>query len=81
MSSLAFVFPGQGSQAVGMGRALAALSPAAATAFAEADQALGEPLSVPVSGKLLGRVLDSMGRPIDRGGDVERSVIFPSKEL
>jgi len=45
MSSLAFVFPGQGSQAVGMGRAPAAVSPAAAAVFAEADEALGEPLS------------------------------------
>jgi [acyl-carrier-protein] S-malonyltransferase len=45
MSTLAFVFPGQGSQAVGMGRALAASSPAAAAVFAEADAALGEPLS------------------------------------
>jgi [acyl-carrier-protein] S-malonyltransferase len=45
MSSLAFVFPGQGSQAVGMGRVLATASPAAAAVFAEADDALGEPLS------------------------------------
>ncbi len=45
MSRLAFVFPGQGSQAVGMGRALAVVSPAAAAVFAEADDALGEPLS------------------------------------
>jgi [acyl-carrier-protein] S-malonyltransferase len=45
MSSLAFVFPGQGSQTVSMGRALAAVSPAAAAVFAEADEALGEPLS------------------------------------
>jgi [acyl-carrier-protein] S-malonyltransferase len=45
MSTLAFVFPGQGSQAVGMGSALAATSPAAAAVFAEADAALGEPLS------------------------------------
>ena len=45
MSSLAFVFPGQGSQVVGMGRALVAVSPAAAAAFAEADDALGESLS------------------------------------
>jgi len=45
MSSPAFVFPGQGSQAVGMGRVLATVSPAAAAVFAEADAALGEPLS------------------------------------
>jgi len=42
---LAFVFPGQGSQAVGMGRLLADASPAAAAVFAEADDALGERLS------------------------------------
>ena len=45
MSTLALVFPGQGSQVVGMGSALAATSPAAAAVFAEADAALGEPLS------------------------------------
>lgn len=45
MSSIAFVFPGQGSQSVGMGQALAAASPAAAAVFAAADAALGEPLS------------------------------------
>jgi [acyl-carrier-protein] S-malonyltransferase len=45
MSHLAFVFPGQGSQAVGMGRDLAERSPTAAAVFAAADAALGEPLS------------------------------------
>jgi [acyl-carrier-protein] S-malonyltransferase len=45
MSRFAFVFPGQGSQTVGMGQALAASSPAAAAVFAEADDALGEPIS------------------------------------
>ncbi len=45
MTTLAFVFPGQGSQSVGMGQALAAASPAAAAVFAEADAALGEPIS------------------------------------
>src|SRR5262245_51314474 len=43
--SLAFVFPGQGSQAVGMGKALAdAFAPARAV-FDEVDAALGEALS------------------------------------
>jgi [acyl-carrier-protein] S-malonyltransferase len=42
---IAFLFPGQGSQAVGMGRALAEQFPIAAQTFAEADEALGFPLS------------------------------------
>jgi len=45
MSSIAFVFPGQGSQGVGMGAALASVSPAAAAIFAAADAALGESIS------------------------------------
>jgi [acyl-carrier-protein] S-malonyltransferase len=42
---IAFVFPGQGSQSVGMGKALAEASPAAAAVLAKADKALGEPIS------------------------------------
>ena len=41
----AFVFPGQGSQAVGMGKALAEAFPAARAVFDEVDDALGETLT------------------------------------
>src|SRR5580704_17623703 len=44
-NQIAFLFPGQGSQAVGMGRELAERFPIAAQTFAEADAALGFPLS------------------------------------
>ena len=43
--SVAFIFPGQGSQAVGMGKALAEAFPAAQAVFEEVDEALGEKLS------------------------------------
>lgn len=42
---IAFVFPGQGSQKVGMGRVWADASPEARQTFEEADEALGFPLS------------------------------------
>jgi [acyl-carrier-protein] S-malonyltransferase len=40
----AFIFPGQGSQAVGMGQALASASPEAREVFQEVDDALGQAL-------------------------------------
>jgi len=43
--SIAFVFPGQGAQTIGMGRALADAHPAARAVFDEVDEALGEKLS------------------------------------
>ncbi|HEX5599846.1 MAG TPA: ACP S-malonyltransferase [Hyphomicrobiaceae bacterium] len=43
--AVAFVFPGQGSQEVGMGRELAQAYKAAQDVFDEVDNALGEPLS------------------------------------
>ena len=45
MDRIAFVFPGQGSQSVGMGKTLVEASPAAAAVMAEADKALGEQIS------------------------------------
>ncbi len=46
--SRAFVFPGQGAQTVGMGRALAVAYPAARAVFDEVDAALGERLSATI---------------------------------
>jgi [acyl-carrier-protein] S-malonyltransferase len=43
--SIAFIFPGQGSQAVGMGAELAKAYPAAQAVFAAVDEALGQNLS------------------------------------
>jgi [acyl-carrier-protein] S-malonyltransferase len=45
MGKVAFVFPGQGSQKVGMGREAFESSDLARAVFDEADEALGEPLS------------------------------------
>src|SRR5271169_2415071 len=45
-SSVAFLFPGQGSQAVGMGKELAENYPVARRTFEEADEALGYKLSL-----------------------------------
>ena len=45
MSKIAFLFPGQGSQATGMGKALRETYPVAGAVFEEADAALGFPLS------------------------------------
>ncbi len=41
----AYIYPGQGSQSVGMGRALAATSAEAAAVWQQVDEAIGEPIS------------------------------------
>jgi acyl transferase domain-containing protein len=45
MAKTAFIFPGQGSQSVGMGKALAETYPAARAVFHEVDAALSQKLS------------------------------------
>ena len=44
-AACAFLFPGQGAQKVGMGKALAEAFPICRETFGEADAALGEPIS------------------------------------
>jgi [acyl-carrier-protein] S-malonyltransferase len=46
MTKTAFIFPGQGSQSVGMGKALAETYPLARAVFDEVDAALGQKLSL-----------------------------------
>ncbi|MBD3662917.1 ACP S-malonyltransferase [Sulfitobacter aestuariivivens] len=46
--SIAFVFPGQGAQTIGMGKELADAYPAARAVFDEVDDALGEKLSATI---------------------------------
>lgn len=45
MSRIAYLFPGQGSQAVGMGRDLYEASPLARELYSKADEVLGYPIS------------------------------------
>ncbi len=48
-ASLVILCPGQGAQAVGMGKAWAERSPEAARVFAQADEILGDRLGAPIS--------------------------------
>ena len=45
MTKFAFIFPGQGSQFIGMGKDLAEAFPEAKAVFDEVDDALGQKLS------------------------------------
>ena len=55
---IAFIFPGQGSQAVGMGRALADAFPAARHAFEEADEAFAAASADAAHAPLTGLIFD-----------------------
>lgn len=60
----AFVFPGQGAQAIGMGKALADAYPAAQAVFDEVDEALGEKLSTLIwEGDIADLTLTSNAQP------------------
>jgi [acyl-carrier-protein] S-malonyltransferase len=60
----AFVFPGQGAQTIGMGKALAEAYPAAKAVFDEVDAALGENLSGLIwDGDIAGLTLTQNAQP------------------
>ncbi len=62
--TLAFIFPGQGSQEIGMGKALAEAFPAARAVFEEVNTALGQDLSgLMWSGDLAELTLTSNAQP------------------
>ena len=62
--SRAFVFPGQGAQTIGMGKALADAYPAARAVFEEVDAALGETLSAIIwSGDIAELTLTANAQP------------------
>jgi [acyl-carrier-protein] S-malonyltransferase len=62
--SRAFVFPGQGAQTIGMGKALAEAYPAAKAVFDEVDDALGEKLSALIwSGEIAELTLTQNAQP------------------
>ena len=75
----AFVFPGQGSQKVGMGVELAAASPAAREVFQEVDDALGQSLFNPpnVAGWAGGRTWITPSTLLQRG-NLLRDVLYPN---
>jgi [acyl-carrier-protein] S-malonyltransferase len=70
MTSSAFVFPGQGSQSVGMGKALVAASPAASAVFAAADAALSTSIS--------GLAFDGPADELDRTENVQPALLATS---
>src|SRR5260221_11157727 len=70
MGRLAFVFPGQGSQSVGMGVGLAAAWPSAADAFAEADVVLRQPLS--------GLIAEGPAEDLDRTENAQPALLATS---
>ena len=80
---IACVFPGQGSQTVGMGKALADQFEICATTFAEADAALSEPLSDLIfngpADRLTGRVTRDRISSSTITGSSLRRILIPLK--
>src|ERR1035437_4462647 len=83
MDRIAFVFPGQGSQSVGMGKILAEASPAAAALLSEADGAPNGPAGLaeadePLNGPISRLAFDGPAEQLDLTVNAQPAIVAVS---